>query len=87
MFQVVYKPQSSSHPRKVYPTTYDSLYISLLDSFDLNTGEPIYKFSADTGAIALKNLYYSSDSKTLDTEHFQVYDYIDFAAHLGTKII
>ena len=29
--------------------------------------------------------YYSSDNKTVDTNHFQIYENIDFEAHLGTK--
>ena len=86
MIQVYYKPQSiSSHPRRLYPTVFDSLYISLRDGFDLITGEPIHKFSSDAGVITLKNVFYSSDSKTVDTKHFQVYENIDFEAHLGTK--
>ena len=58
IFQVYNKPQSlCSHPQKVYPTPYDSLYISLRDGFDMNTGEPIHKFKSDTSAITLKNKY------------------------------
>ena len=87
MFQVYNKPQSlCSHPRIVYPTPYDSLYISLRDGFDMNIGEPIHKFKPDTGAITLKNEFYSSDNKTVDTTYSQVYENIDFEAHLGTKI-
>ena len=87
MFQVYNKPQSlCSHPQIVYPTPYDSLYISLRDGFDMNTGEPIHKYNSDTGAITLKNKYYSSDNKTIDTNHFQIYENIDFEAHLVTKI-
>ena len=42
MFQVYNKPQSlCSHPQIVYPTPYDSLYISLRVGFHMNTGEPI----------------------------------------------
>ena len=55
MFQVSNKPQSlCSHTQIVYPTPYDSLYISLGDGFDMNTGETIHKFKSDTGAITLK---------------------------------
>ena len=87
MFQVYNKPQSlCSHSKIVYPTPYDSLYINLRDGFDMNTGEPIHKYNSDTGAITLKNKYYSSDNKTVDTKHFQIYENIDFEAHLGTKI-
>ena len=87
MFQVYNKPQPlCSHPQIVYPTPYDSLYISLRDGFDMNTGEPIQKYNSDTGAITLKNKYYSSDNKTVDTKHFQIYENIDFEAHLGKKI-
>ena len=87
MFQVYNKPQSfCSHPRIVYPTPYDSLYISLRDGLDMNTGEPIHKFKPDTGAITLKDKIYSSDNKTVDTTYSQVYENIDFEAHLGTKI-
>ena len=87
MFQVYNKPQSlCSHPQIVYPTPYDSLYISLRDGFDMNTGEPIHKYNSDTGAITLKNKYYSSDNKTVETKHFQIYENIDFEAHLGTNI-
>ena len=86
MFQVCYKPQSlCSHPQIVYPTPYDSLYISLRDGFDMNTGETIHKFKSDTGAITLKNKY-SSGNKTVDTKHYQTYENIDLEAHLGTKI-
>ena len=54
MFQVYNKPQSlCSHPPIVYPTPYDSLYISLRDGFNMNTGEPIHKYNSDTGAITL----------------------------------
>ena len=74
MFQVYNKPQSlCSHPQIVYPAPYDSLYINLRDGFDINTGEPIHKYNSDTGAITLKNKYYSSDKKTVDTKHFQIY--------------
>ena len=87
MFQVYNKPQSlCSHPQIVYPTPYDSLNISLRDGVDINTGEPIHKYNSSTGAITLKNKYYSSDNKTVDTKHFQNYENIDFEAHLGTKI-
>ena len=87
MFQVYNKPKSlCSHPQIVYPTPYDSLYISLRDGFDMNTGEPIHKFKSDAGAITHKNKYDSSDNKTVDTKHFQIYENIDFEAHLGTKI-
>ena len=55
MFQVYIKPQSlCSHPQIVYLTPYDSLYISLRDGFDMNTGEPIHKYNTDTGAITLE---------------------------------
>ena len=84
MFQVYIEPQSlCSHPQIVYPTPYHSLYISLRDGFDINTGEPIHKYNCDTGATTLKNNYYSSDNKTVDTKHFQIYENIDFEAHLG----
>ena len=87
MFQVYNKPQSlCKHPRIVYLTPYDSLYISLRDGFDMNTGEPIQKYNSDTAAITLKNKYYSSDNKTVDTKHFQIYENFDFEAHLETKI-
>ena len=87
MFQVYNKPQSlCSHPQIVYPTPYDSLYISLRDGFDMNTGEPIHKYKSDAGAITIKNKYYSSDNKSVDTTHFQIYENNDFEAHLGTKI-
>ena len=86
IFQVYNKPQSlCSHPQIVYPSPYDSLYISLREGFDINTGEPIHKFNSDTGAITLKK-YYFSDNKTVDTRHFQIHENIDFEAHLGTKI-
>ena len=52
----------------------------------MNTGEPIHKYNSDTGAITLRNKYYSSDNKTVDTKHIQIYENIDFEAHLGTKI-
>ena len=52
----------------------------------MNTGEPTHKYNSDTGAITLKKKYYSSDNKTVDTKHFQIYENIDFGAHLGTKI-
>ena len=52
----------------------------------MNTGEPIHKFKSDTSAITLKNKYFSSDNKTVDTKHFQFYGNIDFEARLGTKI-
>ena len=52
----------------------------------MNTGEPIHKYNSDTGAITLKNKYFSSDNKTVDTKHFQIYENFDFEAHLGTKI-
>ena len=43
MFQVHNKPQSlCTHPRIVYPTPYDSLYISFREGFGMNTGEPIH---------------------------------------------
>ena len=51
----------------------------------MNTGEPIHKLKHDTGAITLKDEYYSSDNKTVDTTHFQIYEKIDFEAYLGTK--
>ena len=51
----------------------------------MNTGEPIHKYNSDTGAITLKSKYYSSDNKTVDTKHFQIYENIDFEAHLRTK--
>ena len=87
MFQVYIKPQSlCSHPQIVYHTPCDSLYISLRDGFDMNTGESIHKYNSDTGAITLKNKFYSSDNKTVDTKHFQIYENIDFEANLGTKI-
>ena len=87
MFQVYNKPQSlCSHPQIVYPTQYDSLYINFRDGFDMNNGEPIHKFQSDNGAITLKNKFYSSDNKTVDTKHFQIYENMDFEAHLGTKI-
>ena len=87
MFQVYNKQQSlCSHPRIVYPTPYDSLYISLSDGFDMKTGEPIHKFKSDTGAISLKNTFYSSNNKTVDEKQFQIYENIDFEAHIGTKI-
>ena len=87
MFQVYNKPQSlCSHPRIVYPTPYDSLYISLRDGFDMNTGEPIHKLKPDTGAINLNNKFYSSDNKTVDTTYSRIYEKIDFEAQLGTKI-
>ena len=86
MFQVYKKPQTlCRYPQIVYPTPYDSLYISLRDGFDVNTGEPIHKFKSDTGAITIKNKYYSNDNKTVDIKHFQIYDNIDFEAHLVTK--
>ena len=86
LFQVYNKPQSiCSHPQIVHPTPYDSLYISLRDGFDMNTGEPIHKYNSDTGAITLKNKNCSSDNKTVDTKQFQFYENIDFEAHLGTK--
>ena len=87
MVQIYNKPQSlCSHPQIVYPTPYDSLYVSFRDGFDMNTGETIHKFKSDTGAITLENKYYSNDNKTVDTEHFQIYENIDFEAHLRTKI-
>ena len=87
MFQVYNKPHSlCSHPQLVYPTPYDSLYISLRDGFDMNTGEPIHKFKSDTSAITLKNKNFSSDNETFDTKHFLFYENIDYEAHLGTKI-
>ena len=87
MFQVYNKPESlCSQQRIVCPTPYDSLYISFRDSFDMNTGEPIHKFKFDTGAISLKTKFFSSDKKTVDTQHFQIYEKIDFEANLGTKI-
>ena len=52
----------------------------------MKTGEPIHKFKPDNVAIILKNKYYSSDNKTVDTKHFQTYENIDFEAHIGTKI-
>ena len=51
----------------------------------MNTGEPIHKLKPDTSAITLKDKYYSSDNRTVDTTHFQVYEKIYFEAHLGTK--
>ena len=87
MFQIHNKPQSLCiHPRIVYPTPYDSLYVSLCDGFDMNNGEPNHKLKPDTGAIKLKNNFYSSDNKTVDTTYSQVHENIDFEAHLGTKI-
>ena len=54
-FQVYNKPQSLGiHPQKLYSTPNDSLYISLCDGFDMNTGEPIHIFKSDTCAITLK---------------------------------
>ena len=86
MFQVANKPQSlCSNPQIVCPTPYDSLYISLRDGFDMNTGEPIHKYKSDIGAITLKKNY-SSDNKTVDTKHFQIHENIDFEAPLGKKI-
>ena len=86
MLQIYNKPQCfCSHPQIVYPTLFDFLYISFRDGFDLNTGEPIHKFKSDTGAITLKNKYFSNDNKTVDTKHFKIYENIDFEAHVGTK--
>ena len=83
MFQVYNKPQSLfSHTQIVYPTPYGSLYNSRRDSFDMNTGEPIHKFKSDTGAITLKNKFYSSDKKTVDTKHFQICENFNFEARL-----
>ena len=52
----------------------------------MNTGEPIHKFKPNTGAITLKNKFYSSDNKTVDPTFSQVYENIYIEAHLGTKI-
>ena len=57
----------------------------LLEDFEINNGEPIHKLKSDTGAISLENKIYSSDNKTVDTKRFQVYENIDFDAHLGAK--
>ena len=87
MSQIYSKPQFlCARPQIVYRTTYDSLYISFREGFDMNTGEPIHKFISDTGAINTKFKFYSSDNKIFDTKHFQIYENFDFKAHRGTKV-
>ena len=72
MFQVYNKPQFlCSHPQIVYPTPYDSLYISLRDGFDMNTGEPIHKYNSDTGAITLKTNIIPVTTKQLIQSNFK----------------
>ena len=45
MFQTHIKPQSLCiDPRIIYPTPYDSLYVSLRDLIGMNNGEPNHKF-------------------------------------------
>ena len=39
-----------------------------------------------TNLNLIRVLSRSSDNKTVDTTHFQIYENIDFEAHLGTKI-
>ena len=73
MFQVYNKPQSlCSHPRIVYPTPYDFLYISLRDGFDMNTGEPIHKYNSNTGAITLKKIIIPVTTKQLIQSIFKL---------------
>ena len=48
----------------------------------MNTRQPIQKFKSDTSAISFKNKLNSSDNKTVDTKHFQIFD---IKAQLRTK--
>ena len=44
MLQVMKKPQSlCGHPRIVYPTSSDSLFIAYTDGFNMDTGVQLYQ--------------------------------------------
>ena len=88
MLQVMNKPQSlCGHPRIVYPTSYDSLFIAYTDGFNMDTGIQV-KPTPETGTIHNAGqpnstfLTLSDDSPPLQFSSHQ----IDYEAHIGTKL-
>ena len=88
MLQVMNKPQSfCGHPRIVYPTSYDSLYIAYTDGFNMDTGIQV-KPTPETGTIhnaGQPNSTVLTTSEDLPPLKFLT-SQIDYEAHIGTKL-
>ena len=88
MLQVKNKPQSlCGHPRIVYPTSYDSLFIPYTDGFNMDTGIQV-KPTPETGTIhnaGQPNSTFLTTSDDLPPLKFSI-SQIDYEAHIGTKL-
>ena len=82
------KPQSlCGHPRIVYPTSYDSLFIAYTDGFNMDTGIQV-KPTPETGTIhnaGQPNSTFLTTSDDLPPLKFST-SQIDYEAHIGTKL-
>ena len=88
MLQVINKPQSlCGHPRIVYPTSYDSLFIAYTEGFNMDTGIQV-KPTPETGTIRNAGQPNSTFLTTSDGSpplQFST-SQIDYEAHIGTKL-
>ena len=88
MLQLMNKPQSlCGHPRIVYPTSYDSLFIAYTDGFNMNAGIQ-NKPTPETGSIhnaGQPNSTFLTTSDDLPPFKFST-SQIDYEAHIGTKL-
>ena len=82
------KPQTlCGHPRIVYPTSYDSLFIAYTDSFNMDTGIQV-KPTPETGTIqnaGQPNSTFFTTSDDLPPLKLST-SQIDYEAHIGTKL-
>ena len=88
MLQVMNKPQSlCGHPRIVYPTSYDSLFIAYTDGFNMDTGIQT-KLTPETGTIhnaGQPNSTFLTTSDDLPPFKFST-SQNDYEAQIGTKL-
>ena len=88
MLQVMNKPQSlCGHPRIVYPTSYDSLFIAYTEGFNMDTGIQV-KPTPETGTIhnaGQPNSTFLTTSDDLPPLKFSTHQN-DYEAHIGTKL-
>ena len=88
MLQVMNKPQSlCGHPRIMYPTSSDSLFIAYTDVFNMDTGIQIIP-TPETGLIqnaGQPNFTFFTTSDDLLPLKFST-SQIDYEAHIGTEL-